>query len=43
MKQFKSGEQPSTVMGQLAKGYSDGEIEAIAAYFAAERREGAQR
>jgi len=36
MMQFKSGVRPSTVMGQLAKGYTDAEIEAIAAYFAAQ-------
>ncbi len=36
MTQFKSGARPSTVMGQLAKGYTDAEIEAIAVYFAAQ-------
>ncbi|MBM3572902.1 MAG: hypothetical protein FJX52_11195 [Alphaproteobacteria bacterium] len=34
MKKFKSGERPSTVMGRLAKGFSDAEIEAVSAYFA---------
>lgn len=34
MKGFKSGERPSTVMGRLAKGYSDAEIEAMGEYFA---------
>lgn len=34
MKDFKSGEAPSTVMGRQAKGYTDAEIEAIADYIA---------
>lgn len=34
MKRFKSGERPSTVMGRLAKGFSDAEIDAVATYFA---------
>jgi sulfide dehydrogenase cytochrome subunit len=33
LKAFRSGERPSTVMGRLAKGYSDAEIDALAAYF----------
>jgi cytochrome c553 len=32
---FKAGSTPSTVMGQLAKGYSDQQIRRLAAYFAA--------
>jgi cytochrome c553 len=35
MKEFRSGDRPSTVMGRQAKAYSDAEIEAIAGYFAA--------
>jgi cytochrome c553 len=35
MQGFRSGERPSTVMGQQAKAYTDAEIEAIAGYFAA--------
>lgn len=36
---FKSGKVPSaTVMHQLAKGYSDEQIVAIAAFFAAQKR-----
>ena len=31
---FKSGKRPGTVMNRLAKGYSDDEIKALAAYFA---------
>jgi cytochrome subunit of sulfide dehydrogenase len=38
MKAFKSGARPATVMHQLAKGYSDAQIEQIAAYFAAQKR-----
>lgn len=37
MKRFRSGERPSTVMGRLAKGYSDAEIEAMAGFFARQR------
>jgi cytochrome c553 len=36
MKAFKNGSRPATVMHQLAKGYSDAQIEQIAAYFAAQ-------
>ena len=32
MRAFKSGARDSTVMGRIAKGFSDGEIEAIANY-----------
>jgi sulfide dehydrogenase cytochrome subunit len=34
MMAFKSGERPSTVMGRIAKGYSDGEIKLMASVFA---------
>lgn len=37
MKKFKSGERPSTVMGRLAKGYSDADIEAMADLFAKQK------
>lgn len=37
MKKFKTGERPSTVMGRLAKGYSDAEIEAMADFFAKQK------
>lgn len=33
---FKAGTRPSTVMQQLAKGYSDAQIRQLAAYFAAQ-------
>lgn len=37
MKAFKDGSRPATVMHQLAKGFSDAQIEQIAAYFATVR------
>ena len=37
MGQFKSGARPATVMHQIAKGYGDDEIAAIAAYFEKQR------
>ena len=33
MGQFKSGQRPATVMHQIAKGYSDAEIAAMAEHF----------
>ena len=35
---FKAGRKPATIMHQLAKGYSDEQIQAIAAYFAAQKK-----
>ncbi len=32
--EFKSGKRPSTIMGRIAKGFSDDEIKATAAFFA---------
>jgi cytochrome c553 len=37
MKAFKDGKREATVMHQIAKGYSEAEIAAIAAWFAAQR------
>lgn len=34
---FREGRRPATIMHQLAKGYSPAEIDAIAAYFAAQK------
>jgi sulfide dehydrogenase cytochrome subunit len=34
LKAFKAGTRPSTIMTQLAKGYSDAQIEQLASYFA---------
>ncbi len=38
MMQFKEGKKPATVMHQLAKGYSDAEIAAMADYFSKQPR-----
>jgi cytochrome subunit of sulfide dehydrogenase len=35
LRAFRDGQRPATVMHQLAKGYSNEQIDAIAAYFAA--------
>lgn len=37
MKKFKSGERPSTVMGRLAKGYSDADFEAMGEFFSKQK------
>jgi len=37
MQAFRSGERPSTVMGRIAKGFSDDEVRAIAAWLVAQR------
>lgn len=37
-KEFRSGAKPATAMHQIAKGYSDREIDQIAAYFAAQKK-----
>ena len=37
MQAFKTGKRPATVMHQLAKGYSDAQIELIADYFARQK------
>jgi cytochrome subunit of sulfide dehydrogenase len=36
MQAFRSGERPSTVMGRIAKGFSEDEIRAIAVWLAAQ-------
>jgi cytochrome c553 len=38
LKNFKTGTEPSTVMGRQAKGYSDAEIDAVAKYIAGLRK-----
>ena len=35
MREFKSGARPATVMGRIAKGFDDAEIDAIAQWLAA--------
>ena len=37
MQDFKAGRVPGTIMPQLAKGYTDEQIDLIAAWFAAQR------
>jgi len=37
MKGFKSGERPSTVMGRLAKGYSDADFETMGGFFSRQK------
>src|SRR5262245_40145113 len=37
MQTFKSGQQPSTVMHLFAKGFSDDEVKAIAAWYGAQK------
>lgn len=38
LKDFKGGKRPATIMTQLAKGYTDEQLEIIAAYFAAQKK-----
>ena len=37
MGEFRSGQRPATVMDRIAKGFTDEEIQAIAAWYAAQR------
>ena len=37
MRDFRDGKRPATVMHQLAKGFTDPEIDALAAWFAAQK------
>jgi cytochrome subunit of sulfide dehydrogenase len=37
MRDFQKGERAPTVMGRIAKGYSDAEIDALAQWFAAQK------
>jgi cytochrome c553 len=37
MHEFRSGERAATVMDRIAKGFTDPEIEAIAAWFAQQK------
>ena len=36
LRDYKSGKRPSTIMGRLARGYDDAEIDALAAFFASQ-------
>ena len=38
MRAFRDGQRPATVMHQIAKGYSDVQIEALATWFAEQKR-----
>jgi cytochrome c553 len=38
MRAFRDGQRPATVMHQIAKGYTDEQIDALAAFFAAQKR-----
>ena len=38
MRAFRDGKRPATVMHQLAKGYNDAQIDAMAAWYAAQKR-----
>lgn len=38
LKDFKAGKRPATIMTQLAKGYTDEQLEILAAYFAAQKK-----
>jgi len=38
MKAFRDGKRPATVMHQIAKGYTDAQIDQLAAWFAAQKR-----
>ena len=39
MRAFRDGQRPATVMHQIAKGYSDAQIDALAAWFSAQKRQ----
>jgi len=38
MRAFRNGQRPATVMHQLAKGYTDPEIDALASWFASQKK-----
>jgi len=37
MQDFRAGKRPATIMHQIAKGYTDEQIDALAAYFSAQK------
>jgi len=37
MQDFRAGKRPATIMHQIAKGYTDEQIDALAAYFSVQR------
>ncbi len=40
VKLFREGKKPATIMTQIAKGYTDAQVAAIAAYFASQKPSG---
>jgi len=40
VKLFREGKKPATIMNQISKGYTDAQVEAIAAFFAAQKPAG---
>lgn len=38
MKAFRDGQRPATIMHQLAKGYTEAQIDIVAGYFAAQKK-----
>jgi len=40
---FRKNERPNSIMGRIARGYTDAEITAVATFFAAQKPEGARR
>ena len=38
LNEFRSGAKPATIMHQISKGYSDQQIDQVAAYFAAQKK-----
>ncbi len=38
MRAFRDGKRPATVMHQIAKGYTDAQIDQLASWFAAQKR-----
>jgi cytochrome c553 len=38
MQAFRSGQRQSTIMDRIAKGFTDAEVQAIAAWFASQRQ-----
>ena len=38
LQEFKTGKKPATIMHQISKGYTDAEIDALAAYFSGQKR-----
>ena len=38
LRDFKDGKRPATVMHQIAKGYTDPQIDSLAAWFAAQKK-----